>query len=320
MALSARSHNLLRRRGVWLVARPVMGALVRVWLDGLRVPVAVARFFDERDVARAPRRPIVLVDLGALDRAVPLARALRRIERPPPLVVVGDAIERGLAELGWRESTHRVGFVRTRALVDDLTAAFEDLLSGEPDLDESDGPPPDPDAVGDIAFDIDALRAELISRLSWAAPVVERVGQRLEVRANLPELEGAIGRLEIAWPDGTDAKLRLVMHAPLPPWRASFSARRATGGLRGLLAGFTDVEVGEPAFDAAHVVHADRAGLEEARAQVALLDDVAPLAELAFDDDSFEALADGLARVEALALADSALALWRGLARGRLGA
>lgn len=319
-----RTLSLLRRRGAWLLGGPVETASARQLFQGWRIPVETRRALVMNDARRSPRRPVVVVDPGSLDRARALAHDLRRLESPPPLVVVSDALHRGLAELGWSENTWGVHFVRAELIAEDLPAALDEAMARQPELDESDGPPPELEIGSALAFDVAALRSALLERAAWAAPVVEQVGSRLELRAHLPELGEREARLELSWPAGSDERLSLALQAPLPSRRASFTARRGPGGLRaglrGLLARLGDRQVGEPAFDDAMEVRADDAGLAEARGQLALLDDVAALEELGFDGEGLHASARELGRDEALALCGALLALWRGLVRGRLGA
>lgn len=319
-----RTLSLLRRRGLWLVGGPLEAASARKLLEGWRIPVQSCRALIMEDARRAPRRPVVVVDPGHLDRARALAHDLGQLESPPPLVVISDALKRGLAELGWSGSTWGVHFARAELLAEDLPVALDEAMAKQPELDESDGPPPELAEGSALAFDVGELRAALLLRAAWAAPVVEQVGSRLELRARLPELDEREARLELSWPEGSDARLSLTLQAPLPARRAAFSARRERGGLRGGLRGLwtrlQDPQVGEPGFDEAMQVRADDAGLAEARAQLSLLDDVAALEELSLDGDVLLARATGLGRDEALALGAAVLALWRGVVRGRLGA
>lgn len=319
-----RTLSLLRRRGVWLLGGPMETASARQLLLGWRVPLQARRALALDEVRQAPRRPVIVLDAGTLDRAAALVRDLGRLDSTPPLVVISDALHRGLAELGWSGSTWGVHFVRAELLAEDLPVALDEAMAKQPELDESDGPPPELEEGSALAFDVEKLRAALLERAAWAAPVVEQVGSRLELRARLPELGEREARLELSWPAGSDVRLSLALQAPLPARRASFSARRGQGGLRGglrgLLARLDDQQVGEPTFDDAMQVRADDAGLAEARAQLALLDDVAALEELSFDGEALFARARGLGRDEALALGAAVLALWRGVVRGRLGA
>lgn len=314
-----RTLSLLRRRGAWLVVGLGEGRAVRRWLELQRIPVTAVRDLAADAAARCPRRTVILVDPGPLDRATKLAHALGALERPPPLVVVSDALQRGLAELGWRGGTWGVQFVRAQLLHDDLPTALDDALAGAPELDESDGPPPAIDGLAEVRFDVDQLRRALCERVAWAGPVVERVGNRLELRARVPELDERTATLVLSWPETGDESLAVELHAPLPLAHASSSARRERGGLRGLIARLDDQHLGEPAFDATMEVRADRAGLAELRAQHALLDDLIALTELAVDRETLHASARGVARDDVLSLSDAMLALWRGLVRGRLG-
>src|SRR5262245_25272273 len=84
-------------------------------------------------IKRRPDAPIVVHDPGQLDEALRLVSALDKRARRPIVVVVSPDLDRGLAALGWKASTHRIGFVRAKSAVADFDAALDDLLPNEPE-------------------------------------------------------------------------------------------------------------------------------------------------------------------------------------------
>ncbi|HEY4221156.1 MAG TPA: hypothetical protein VGO62_07430 [Myxococcota bacterium] len=182
--------------------------------------------------------PQIVYDPGRLDRAVDLLERLESALQPRPVViVVSDSLEQGLAELGWKRSTYRVGFVRAQNLSGDLDNALDDLLLAEPELAvdviDREREPEDDETV---RFDVAALTAELASTCAWAGAHVERMGRSIEVRVGIedPVLEG---ELVAGWrdPDGKSFELSFV--GALPPGVDGFSvwAARNIGALDGIL-------------------------------------------------------------------------------------
>jgi hypothetical protein len=266
-----------------------------------------------------PFAPLIVNDPGHLDRSLHIVERLEATMKPRPIVVVvNNALDDGLAELGWTRSTYRVGFARTQNLAVDLHTALDDLVKGEPDL------PADVvdrertvDEGGDTRFDVAALADSLRAASAWAGGVVDRVGSSVEVHAAADDVEC---RLVVAWRDSAGARFDVSLDAALPSG-AGFVVRRQEPNLRpGMLAGLHAPGLEHAEFDALfELAPADEAGLDDARAIASTLV-AAPATLDAFVAEIARVRAGGrgLARSDALDLATWLLEAWHSLVGRRL--
>lgn len=319
----------LRRTGVNVVGGRMAGRALRRVLEDHAVHVAeqLASHTAVSWAREHPLAPVIVFDSGALDVARDLVRRLDRAAsaasaRRPVVVVVSDALEQGIAELGWRESTYRVAFARQESVLHDVALALADLLATEPE--------PAPGAPGletpmvndlvEAAFDVDALHGELQARLAWLGAAAERVMSSWVYRFHAPESVDVDATLTVTWRDPAGLRFSLSLIGDLTPAAALFQAK-IPRGLRGAIERLReDQTVGDAAFDDAYVVHADEAGLEEAKAARDLLARFpGRLDTLEWTDDAFTARGDDLPREAVALVADAAAQVWHLLVRARLG-
>lgn len=319
----------LRRSGVGLVGGILVSRPLRKVFEqqSVRVTAFVHSGAAVDWSMRHPHAPLFLFDGDQLDDTARIVGELEnnvrrgRVGRRPVVLVVTPRLERGLAEVGWSGSTHRVAFIRTEHLLHDVACALADFAGSEPE------PPADPvlsslvtSRVDEARFDVARLGRELEQSLAWLGARWERVQSSWMARVAAPEASDVESTLAVAWLDADGRAFSFRLDGALARAPGVFSARAPQGIWGAIERWREDREVGERHFDDAYTVHADDAGLVEAsRVKDLLRRFPGFLDALNWTEDAFCARAESLEREALVPVVEAAARAWHLLVRARLG-
>ena len=168
---------------------------------------------------------------------------------------------------------------------------------------------------------IDAFSADIEDALSWVSGSAHRVGETIEARCALHSLDGVVGTVHGVWLDRDISRCGVTLRAALPKVAGpEAKLEPEKEGLRGYLAAWGELEIGDDDIDDAFVIRGDkssRAMLLHAAEPLRALCGLAASVDIGAAEVTLHVA--GLARADLTRVLGEMLLFWRHIAMHRAG-